>query len=149
MKYFTSILPMVKTWPIIVAWSLQAVQISFNAMVYHLYLLICLRRIASVILSEIPLLLKSDCQKWLTKLLSLLDTIGFGNLCRWTTSQTKIVTTKWEEKGWRGPTKWSYLLTCSNHQQPLRIESTPSDNGSPSMKSMKISSHILSELGSG
>ena len=53
-----------------------------------------------VILSEVPWLLKSDCQKLLIKFLSRSETIDLGKPCRRTTSRMKIDAIELAEKGW-------------------------------------------------
>ena len=79
-----------------------------------------------LILSEVPWLLKRDCQKLLIKFLSQSETIDLGKPCRHTTSRMKIDAIELAEKGWRSPIKCSYLLKWST---TTKIESIPLDSG--------------------
>ena len=75
-----------------------------------------------LILSEVPCLLKRDCQNLLIKFLSESETIDLGKPCRHTTSRMKIDAIELAEKGWRSPMKCPYLLKRST---TTKIETNP------------------------
>ena len=93
-----------------------------------------------LILSVVSLNLNISCQKELRKRGLQLETIEWGKPSNLTTSLQNTAATNLAERGLDKPMKWAYLL---RRFTTTRIMSISCDLGSPVMKSIERSSHIL------
>ena len=96
--------------------------------------------------SPTPIFLNSYCQKELVNILSLSDTTLLGIPWNFPTESKNSLATSEAKKGCVRLIKWENLVNLSIM---TRIVSLPSDLGYPLMKSIEISSHACSGMGSG